>query len=74
MKHSEFTRAIENEFGADYGRALVRDVVLSEFDCSGSDALKRGVRPREVWRALCRAMDVPENRIHGAGLPEPRKS
>ncbi|MEY4458022.1 MAG: hypothetical protein RIS25_615 [Actinomycetota bacterium] len=74
MKHSEFTRAVETEFGADYGRALVRDVVLSEFDCPGAEALTRGVPPREVWRALCGAMDVPEHRVHGAGRPEPRKS
>jgi len=31
------------------------------------------VRPREVWVALCQAMDVPESRIHGAGLRDPKE-
>lgn len=73
MKHSEFTRAIEHEFGVDYGRALVRDLVLTELDCTGAQALADGVRPRDVWQALCHEMDIPDSRIHGAGRPEPKK-
>ena len=73
MKHSEFARAIEGEFGQAMGQALVRDLVLDVFDLTAADALKSGVRPREVWVALCQAMEVPESRIHGAGLRDPKE-
>lgn len=72
MKHSEFARAVDAEFGAAMGQAIVRDLVLDVFDSTAAEALKQGRRPREVWVALCQAMDVPESRIHGAGLRDPR--
>jgi hypothetical protein len=51
----------------------VRDVVLDEFGLSAAEALAAGNPPRDVWVALCLAMDVPEHRIHGAGRGEPKK-
>lgn len=72
MKHSEFQTAVAQEFGP-LGRTLVRDVVLDEFGQTATEALASGVKPRDVWFALCRAMDVPESRIHGAGRGEPKK-
>ena len=73
MKHSEFALAVATEFGEHFGRTLVRDVVLDEFGLTAADALAAGNAPREVWTALCHAMDVPEHRIHGAGRGEPKK-
>lgn len=73
MKHSEFALAVTTEFGEHFGRTLVRDVVLDEFGVSAADALAAGNAPRDVWTALCLAMDVPEHRIHGAGRGEPKK-
>lgn len=72
MKHSEFARAVDAEFGAVMGQALVRDLVLDVFDATAAEALKSGKRPRDVWVALCHAMDVPESRIHGASLRDPK--
>lgn len=72
MKHSEFARAVDTEFGAAMGQALVRDLVLDVFNLTATEALKAGKRPRDVWVALCHAMDVPESRIHGAGLRDPK--
>lgn len=72
MKHSEFARAVEAEFGSAMGQALVRDLVLDVFDATAAEALKSGKRPRDVWVALCHAMDVPDSRIHGAGLRDPK--
>jgi hypothetical protein len=72
VKHSEFALAVESEFGG-LGRALVRDVVLDEFGVTAAEALAAGARPRDVWVALCHAMDVPESRIHGAGRGEPKE-
>ncbi len=72
VKHSEFSHAVDVEFGPVMGPALVRELVLDDFDSSAEEALRSGVRPRDVWVALCRAMDVPESRIHGAGLRDPK--
>lgn len=72
MKHSEFTRAVDAEFGRAAGRALVRELVLAEFDLTAAEALAAGKKPRDVWVALCAAMDVPQARVHGAGLIDPK--
>lgn len=74
MTRSEFSRAIAVEFGEAYGRSLVRDLVLSPLgERTAEQALAAGVAPREIWLALCAAMDVPRERWHGAGLPEPKR-
>lgn len=72
MTHSEFLIAVDDEFGSLQGRTIVRDLVLDELaQDTPQQALARGVSPRDVWIALCRAMNVPKERWHGAGLPHP---
>jgi hypothetical protein len=74
MRRSEFQTAVAEEFGDAYGSVLVHDLVLSEVGSrTARDALAAGVPPREVWLALCRAKDVPPNRWHGAGKPDPKR-
>ena len=74
MTRSEFSRAIADEFGEAYGRSLVRDLVLTPLgERTAEQALAAGVAPREIWLALCAAMDVPRERWHGAGRPEPKR-
>jgi len=74
MRLSEFHRAIEHEFGAAYGGQLVRELVLIELaGRTGEQAIAAGVAPRDVWSALCEAMDVPESRRHGVGLVDPKR-
>lgn len=41
---------------------------------TADEALNAGTAPREVWLALCSAMDVPRERWYGAGRPEPKKA
>ncbi|HEY9476983.1 MAG TPA: DUF3046 domain-containing protein [Microbacteriaceae bacterium] len=68
MRLSEFWRAVTDEFGAEYGRALVRDVVLTELgDRTAEAAIATGLPVRDVWLALCRTMDVPGHRWYGVG-------
>lgn len=72
MTRSEFFRALDDEFGPTQGRALIRDLVVSQLGHrSGLQALDDGVAPKDVWWALCEAMDVPLARRHGAGRPDP---
>lgn len=74
MTRSEFARAIAGEFGEAYGRSLVRDLVVTTLgDRTADEALAAGSAPREVWLALCAAMDVPRERWYGAGRPEPKR-
>ncbi|MGN6126479.1 MAG: DUF3046 domain-containing protein [Humibacter sp.] len=74
MRTSEFRRAVAAEFGEQYGRALLRDLVLDRLgNRTGDQALADGVKERDVWWALCEAMDVPIARRHGVGLPDPRR-
>lgn len=74
MRASEFQRAVATEFGEQYGRTLLRDLVLDGLDNrTGDQALAAGVPEREVWLALCEAMEVPVARRHGVGLPAPKR-
>jgi Protein of unknown function (DUF3046) len=72
VRHSDFWRLVDEEFGAGYGRTLVRDQVLSGAGHrTGDQALAAGMEPRAVWRALCEEMDVPEARRLGREPAEP---
>lgn len=58
-----FRSLMEDEFGPARAASLSRDHVLA--DLGGrtvQDALAAGVDPREVWRAVCEAFDVPPSR------------
>ncbi|WP_442918770.1 DUF3046 domain-containing protein [Leucobacter sp. USHLN153] len=70
---SEFRRACVAEFGADYAPVLLRDHWLSVLDGTPNEAIERGTPPREVWDALCADLNVPVERRHGRGLPDPRR-
>ncbi len=74
MRTSEFSLAVAEEFGADYGRVLTADLALEELGGRTADAaIAAGVPARDVWLALCRAADVPESRWHGRGRPERKR-
>lgn len=73
MKLSEFSRAVDDEFGA-FGRVLLRDQVIVELgNRTPEQALAAGIPARDVWIALCRAQEVPRERWHGAGRPKPAR-
>ena len=74
MRLSEFWLAVSDEFGDAYGRVLTRDLVLGELGgVTADEALSSGRDAREVWLALCTAMDVPPERRYGVGRQDPRK-
>ena len=74
MRLSEFWLAVSDEFGPEYGRVLTSDLVLGEIGgLTAQQGIAKGVAPREIWLALCEAMDVPANRRYGVGQREPNK-
>lgn len=69
MKHSQFMELMREEFGESYSEILLRDLVLQDLeDLTASSALRNGFSPKEVWLAICRTEQVPENRRHGFPL------
>lgn len=69
MRLSEFRIAMAEEFGEAYGSLLADDLSLTEMGgLTASQALAAGRAPRDIWIALCKASDVPEERWHGIGL------
>ena len=74
MRLSEFQLAVSDEFGAAYGAVITRDLVLGDVGGrTAEQAIAAGTNTREVWLALCRAMDVPPERWYGVGQREPKK-
>ncbi|MBE1874563.1 DUF3046 domain-containing protein [Myceligenerans pegani] len=67
MRHSDFQRLVDEVFGSAYGRVLVREQVLPRLgNRTAQEALTAGFEPRDVWHALCDALDVPEPERWGA--------
>jgi hypothetical protein len=58
-----FRELMEGEFGAARAAAVSHDHVFA--DLGGrtvEQALEAGIDPREVWKAVCDAYDVPRAR------------
>jgi hypothetical protein len=73
MRLSEFWLAVADEFGEEYGRVISRDLVLGDIGgLTAEQGIRDGVATRQIWLALCKAMDVPRERWHGVGQREPR--
>jgi hypothetical protein len=52
---------MDRVFGSVYAKSLASDLTMSSLGGrTAAEALAAGVAPREVWDAVCAAMDVPE--------------
>ncbi len=50
------------QFGESYTQSLAKDYVLEGLGSRTiQQALADGVGPKEVWRAVCEAFDIPES-------------
>lgn len=75
MRLSDFWRLMEDEFGEGYARSLARDHVVGALgQRTATQALDSGIKPREVWLALCDDMDIPPERRLGKDLHPRRKT
>jgi hypothetical protein len=53
---------------------LLRDTVIVELgNRTPEQALAAGIPARDVWIALCDVQEVPAERRHGAGRPDPAR-
>ena len=72
VRRSEFTRALENEFGARAAMIMADLSLPGVGNRTAAEAIDAGTPPREVWLALCAEMDVPAERWHGVGRLDPK--
>jgi hypothetical protein len=74
VRLSQFWTFLEDEFGPTYAASLARDLALDPLQGrTAEQALAAGIPARQVWFALCDALDVPPDRRHGKERP-PRKT
>ncbi len=63
MRLTHFRQQMAEEFGRIRAEMIARDHVFSEFGGRTVDqALDAGYDPKQVWRAVCDAFDVPPER------------
>ncbi|WP_125775256.1 DUF3046 domain-containing protein [Antribacter gilvus] len=78
MRNREFWLLVDEVFGPAYGRTLTRELVVPRLGHrTPEQALEEGVEPRDVWHALCDALDVPDEQRWGKDqhrqAPPPRR-
>jgi len=60
VRLTDFWDRMRKHFGAAYADSFARDFVLAELGGrTVHEALAQGVETVEVWRAVCRTVDVP---------------
>lgn len=63
MRLTQFRELMDDEFGAARAASLAHDHVFAELGGrTVEQALEFGHDPRDVWRAVCAAYDVPPAR------------
>ncbi|HEV7789112.1 MAG TPA: DUF3046 domain-containing protein [Pseudonocardia sp.] len=63
MRLSQFRELMADEFGSVRASSLATDHVFAELDGQTvNQALETGWDPRDVWRAVCGAFEVPPER------------
>jgi hypothetical protein len=73
VRVSEFWSLAEQEFGRVHARSLAADLALPALgDRTADRALAEGEEPRQVWLAMCDALDVPVARRSGPVPPAKR--
>jgi hypothetical protein len=60
VRLTDFWERMDAVFGSEYALSWARDFVLSDLgDRSVTQAIDAGIDTRDIWRAVCRAADVP---------------
>ena len=69
MRLTEFDQLVRDEFGPDRAQWIIQTQVLPGFEKTSAELIGDGVDPREAWRGLCEAFDIPEERRLGVDRP-----
>jgi hypothetical protein len=56
-----FWQKMRGQFGDTYAASVAKDYVLADLGGRTVDqALADGTEPKEIWRAVCEAFEIPE--------------
>ena len=62
MRHTEFWERMELALGSGYMRSWADSFVMSDLGTrTAQEALDAGVSPKEVWRAVWKALELPDS-------------
>ncbi|KRV51534.1 hypothetical protein AQ490_01635 [Wenjunlia vitaminophila] len=62
MRLTEFWRRMREQFGEAYAESFASDYVMSELGGrTVREALDAGWEAKDVWRAVCDAMNLPKS-------------
>ena len=65
MRLTVFWERMHGRFGEAYADSIARDLVMASLGGrTVNEALSAGVDAREVWHAVCEALDVPVEQRH----------
>jgi len=60
MRHTEFWARMDEHLGSRYARSWAQDQHIADLDGrTVMQALEAGVPPKQVWRAVCTALQLP---------------
>ena len=60
MRHTEFWSRLEHHLGSGYYKVWADRHVIADLDRrTAQEALDAGVPPKQVWRAVWRALGLP---------------
>lgn len=60
MRHTELWERLDHHLGASYSRTWARQQVLGALGHrTPLEALEAGVPPKQVWAAVCEALELP---------------
>ena len=61
MRLTVFWQKMRGQFGDTYAASVAKDYVLADLGGRTVDqALADGTEPKEIWRAVCEAFEIPE--------------
>lgn len=69
MRLTEFHQLVQDEFGSERAQWIIQTQVLPGFERTSAQLIDAGVDPRDAWRGLCDAFDVPAERRLGVDRP-----
>ncbi|MGB9374702.1 MAG: DUF3046 domain-containing protein [Jiangellales bacterium] len=60
VRHTEFWARMDEHLGRGYARSWAQDQHIADLDGrTVLQALDSGVPPKQVWRAVCTALELP---------------
>ncbi len=63
MRLTDFWQRMADHFGAAYADSFARDHVMAELGGrTVHEALREGWEAKDVWRVVCRVVDVPADK------------